>query len=309
MFRRVAAASVASFAAVVCTANAATVRVSSSAPPVSLSAFALTPADFDSGASVASNKTTSAGGLPTLVRVFKPGARLGGRRLAVVVSVVMLEPDAPSAAADFAQLGAAAHSAAGRAALAKAWGLAFVKGAAKGGGTNALSVKRTVVGAPIETGGSTIRFPLTVATNQGTLHMSLGFAQGDRIVTMVALMAPFDTTLTSSAQATAVAALQHHLQVGFTIANTTTPSIGGTVAQGQTLTAAAGSWIGSPSSLTYSWSRCDMNGGNCSSIDGASGPTYVVGGADAGFTLQVTVTATNSISSGQAVSVATALVA
>jgi len=309
MFRGTVVAIAVSFAAVACAAHAATVKAGAGAPPVSLSAFALGPADFDSGASVASTRMTTAGGLPALVRVFQPGARLRGSKLAIVVSVVMLEPDAPSAAADFASLGTTTHSAAGREALAKAWGLAFVKGMAKGAGKNTLTVKRTVVGSPVGAGSSAIRLPVTIVTNVGTVHMSLGFVQGDRVVTIALLIAPFGMSVSSAAGGAALTALQQHVQTGFTIANTAVPSIGGTAAQGQTLTAAAGSWAGSPSSLTYSWSRCDGTGGSCTAIAGASGPTYVVGAADSGFTLQVTVTAANSISTGQAVSTATAPVA
>jgi len=309
MFKGIVVAVVISFAAVAGSAGAATVRAGAAEPPVSLSAFALVPADFDSGASVASNRMTTAGGLPTLIRVFRPGAHLRGSTLDVAVSVVMLEPDAPSAAADFASLGVAAHSAAGREALAKAWGLAFVKGMASGAGKKAPTVKKTIVGAPVASGSSAIRLPVTVVTNIGTVHMSLGFVQGDRIVTIDLLIGPFGASVSSSAATSAVSALQHHVQAGFTIANAAAPSIAGTVAQGQTLTAAAGTWTGSPSALAYSWSRCDATGANCTSIAGASGSTYVVGSADAGFTLQVTVSAANSISTGQAASAATALVA
>jgi len=309
MSRGLAAAVVASFAVMACTANAATTVRAGGASAPSLSAFALAPADFDSGASVESNTTTSAGGLPTFVRVFRPGARLGGSTLSVVVSLVMLEQDAPSAAGDFAQVSTAAHSAAGRALLAKEFGLAFVKGASIAAGKNAPKVKKTTVGEPVEMGSAAFRLPLTVATNDGSLHMSLGFAQGDRIVTAVVLIAPVNKPVSSSAPTKAMAALQHHLQVGFTIANAAAPSIAGTVAQGQTLTAGAGSWAGSPSSLTYSWSRCDTSGANCTPVAGADGPSYVVASADAGFTLQVTVTAANSISTAQSVSAATAPVA
>jgi len=300
------AAVVASAAVVAGTANAAAmVRVGGSSGP-SLPAFALAPADFDSGASVERNITTSAGGLPAYVRVFRPGARLAGSRLSVVVSLVMLEQDAPSAAGDFAQVSSAAHSAAGRAALAKEFGLDFVKGLSMTAAKNALIVKKTLVGAPIEVGGSAFRLPLTMATNRGSLHMSIGFAQGDRIVSEVLLMAPADLPVSSSAQTRALAALQHHLQVGFTITNAAAPTITGTAAQGQTLTADPGVWAGSPSSLTYAWSRCDTSATNCSPIEGASGPSYLVAAADAGFTLRLTVSAANSISTAQSLSAATA---
>ena len=307
MFRGVVAAAAASLV-LVCSATAAVGAVGSARTTPSLSGFALSPADFDS-ASVASNTTTSVGGMPAFLRVFKPGARLAGGRLGIVVSLVMLEKDAPSAAADFAQVGVAANSSAGREELAKEFGLAFVKGASAGAGKKALSVKKTVVGTAVATGASAIRLPVTFVTNQGTLHMALGFVQGDRIVSAVVLIAPMGLHLSSPVQTRVLAALEHHLQVGFTIASTAAPSVGGTVAEGQTLTANGGSWAGSPSALAYSWSRCDASGGNCTSIAGASGATYVVSSADVGFTLQVTVTATNTLSTAQAASTATTVVA
>lgn len=61
--------------------------------------------------------------------------------------------------------------------------------------------------------------------------------------------------------------------------------------QGQTLTAATGSWSPAPDSYTYAWERCDAQGDNCTAIPGATGSTYTLTAADVGKTVVVLVTA------------------
>jgi hypothetical protein len=75
--------------------------------------------------------------------------------------------------------------------------------------------------------------------------------------------------------------------------NTAKPSIGGTLAVGQTLTADEGEWasIAPPLSFTYQWHRCAVGGSGCDEIPGATERTYVVQPADDGRSLVVTVTA------------------
>ncbi len=76
--------------------------------------------------------------------------------------------------------------------------------------------------------------------------------------------------------------------------NTALPSISGTTSDGQTLTAANGSWSGSaPITYAYRWRRCDGAGANCADIAGATAATYALGAADDGNELRVVVTATN----------------
>ena len=67
-----------------------------------------------------------------------------------------------------------------------------------------------------------------------------------------------------------------------------TPSISGTAARDQTLTADPGTWSPEPDSLTYQWSR----GGT--PIDGATDSTYLLGQDDIGTTVTVTVTGTRT---------------
>ena len=81
--------------------------------------------------------------------------------------------------------------------------------------------------------------------------------------------------------------------------NQTAPSISGTVAVGQALTAANGTWSNTPTGYTYQWQRCDAAGANCVAIAGATGGTYTLTSADSGSTIVVQVTASNANGTGQ----------
>jgi hypothetical protein len=91
--------------------------------------------------------------------------------------------------------------------------------------------------------------------------------------------------------------------------NTALPTVTGTPAAGQALTASAGSWSGAaPITFTYQWLRCDANATTCSPIPGETTSTRVVDTGDGGFRLRVQVTAKNSAGSASAQSAATAAV-
>jgi hypothetical protein len=86
--------------------------------------------------------------------------------------------------------------------------------------------------------------------------------------------------------------------------NTAVPTISGTVALGDALTAAPGTWNGSPATYAYQWLRTGV------AISGATASTYTLTSADAGTTVTVQVTATNFAgTSAPADSAGTALVA
>lgn len=92
-------------------------------------------------------------------------------------------------------------------------------------------------------------------------------------------------------------------------ANTVQPAISGTPSLGQTLTATAGTWTGSPT-FAYQWVRCPSSGGaadgsDCASIGGATTTAYVVSAGDVGSRLRVRVTAANADGSTVAASNAT----
>jgi hypothetical protein len=70
------------------------------------------------------------------------------------------------------------------------------------------------------------------------------------------------------------------------------PSIGGSAADGQLLSATAGSWQGTgPLTYSYQWQSC--HGTSCAPIAGATGAQYRASSADLAKKLRVTVTATN----------------
>jgi GH25 family lysozyme M1 (1,4-beta-N-acetylmuramidase) len=87
------------------------------------------------------------------------------------------------------------------------------------------------------------------------------------------------------------------------------PVVTGTTEVGQTLTASAGTWSGSPASFAFTWRRCDAAGANCTSIEAATTPTYTLTPGDIGTTLSLIVTATGKGGAGTATAPTTAAVA
>lgn len=86
-------------------------------------------------------------------------------------------------------------------------------------------------------------------------------------------------------------------------ANTVAPSITGTATVGSTLTAASGTWTGTPApALTRQWRRAGV------AIAGATGATYVLVSADLGSTITVTVSGINGTGFVSATSAATATI-
>ena len=95
--------------------------------------------------------------------------------------------------------------------------------------------------------------------------------------------------------------------------STAAPRISGTARQGDTLTAAAGSWASTtPVTYLYQWTRCDAGGNGCAPIAGHIGiglSTYTLTAADVGHRLFVQVKATNSVGSSWVNSALTTVVA
>jgi Phosphoesterase family/Concanavalin A-like lectin/glucanases superfamily len=91
--------------------------------------------------------------------------------------------------------------------------------------------------------------------------------------------------------------------------NTSLPTIAGIAQVGQTLTASQGAWSGTlPISFSYQWRRCDSSGASCVDIVPAAAQTYTLTAAEAGATVRVVVTASNSAGASSASSMQTAVV-
>jgi chitinase len=90
--------------------------------------------------------------------------------------------------------------------------------------------------------------------------------------------------------------------------NTALPPLNGTAQVGQMLTAAAGTWAGTPTGVTYAWERCDRVGGACAAIAGATGPTYQLASTDVGHTIRVVETDSNAFGPVAAYSLPSAVV-
>ena len=75
----------------------------------------------------------------------------------------------------------------------------------------------------------------------------------------------------------------------------TAPSIAGTLTTGRQLTADIGTYGGDlPIKTTFVWRRCDATGADCHTIPNAKKVVYFPTVADVGYTLRVSVTATNA---------------
>jgi hypothetical protein len=89
-------------------------------------------------------------------------------------------------------------------------------------------------------------------------------------------------------------------------ASTKPPKISGTATVGAVVSASTGTWSGDePITYSYQWQSCDVNGNSCTNIGGETAASYTIPKAEAGKTLRVQVTATNSRGNAKAISTET----
>ncbi len=115
-------------------------------------------------------------------------------------------------------------------------------------------------------------------------------------------------TATNPAGSESADSLETALVAGAPV-NTALPSVTGVATDGELLTAADGTWSGTPPSFARRWRRCDSGGADCEDIANASASTYRLTSEDVGKTIRVAVTATNAAGSADAESAPTAAVA
>jgi hypothetical protein len=90
--------------------------------------------------------------------------------------------------------------------------------------------------------------------------------------------------------------------------NTALPAIAGSATQGQSLSAAHGTWTGEPTSYAYQWQDCNAVGKNCVNVSSATSSSYELATGDVGDTVRVIVTASNAGGSTSATSARTTTV-
>ena len=139
----------------------------------------------------------------------------------------------------------------------------------------------------------------------GAIESTLALISGDVNDTARVIV-----TATNSAGSTSATSAPTSLIGALLPSNTSLPSVGGLLQDGQNLLASVGSWSGStPISYSYQWQQCNASGEACKNINEATGGTLRLISSLVGSTVRVIVTATNSGGSTQAASPATGLIA
>ena len=160
---------------------------------------------------------------------------------------------------------------------------------------------------------------LGVGNNSVGIVLHMGTKAGEiRVIFAVARVGSLDSLIVFAGLPKAQLGVSHakqlaqtsvkRIRAGLVPTGTAVPTISGTVAVGQTLTASTGTWLNSPVTYAYQWQRCDAAGANCAPIPSATTQTYMVTPSDAGFTLEVVVSATNVYGAGTATSAPTVVV-
>lgn len=276
-------------------ATAAPPQSPAEGPDLTLMAFA--PADLPGAKVDAQKYIPVASGT---VASYERDLVLSSGPIAYVSDEVDLYAKPAKAQSDAAALKRLLGSANGR----KAFGRAFANG------LNPLKTKSITVSRPasISAGELSYRFTITAVTNRGTLRVGFVVMRLHRAVGFIFVVARKGARLTPAALVSLARTQETHFRGGFTVATVTAPTIAGTPAQGQTLTADRGRWSGGPEQFAFQWKRCDAAGANCADIPGATNATYVVTPADSGLTLGVRAQATNPLSTLTAESALTAVV-
>jgi hypothetical protein len=287
-------------------AGAATAGISASPDP---SALVLVAGDVPNSI-VAFNGALPIAGTSAYASILVPNSSSAS---SVYESVVTLAADAATAGGTINGIAVYARTKAGRQVL----GNAFAKSATSIASSPSLrkrlhvrgsvKISKLVVGAPSTPSASVVVLPISATVSGVKLRLQVAYVQVDRAVNAVEILRTSGPAA-SSTLARLIAAAQTRMRLAFTVASTSAPSVAGTAAAGQTLTADYGAWTGGATSFAYSWERCAADGTGCAPISGASAASYTVTAADSGSTLRVAVTGSNSVSNATASSTQTAAI-
>jgi hypothetical protein len=180
----------------------------------------------------------------------------------------------------------------------------------EGLGSNAL-VSDVRVGRPRALGVGAGSFDLSVSARLlgSPIELHVAVFRVERVLGMVTAVGDLGRRIPVSAMRRLASIMAGRTIVELVPQNIALPSVSGTAAVGEPLTANPGRWTGNPASYAYRWQRCGGSGSPCAQISGATGRTYRVADADVGATLRVAVSAKGMVISDAATSPPTGVVA
>jgi hypothetical protein len=287
--------------------------VASAQSPGDPSAMTVQQSDFTS-ANLVGQGSQDSGGVTGYQRMFA-GARVGNESLAMVLSLVLVAPNAATARQAFTAIAAQTVTDTGKQ-LAKriAGRRGRVTVRLKVGATQSLQVGDQGVLTPIAVTATVRRLVRRRwVTKRTRFALDFAFVRQDVAIEIIAGLGAPGGGL-GQAMGTLAGDAATHMKTGLAPSGYVAPTItaGAAPAPGATLTGVASPWTGSSTgeSLTFAWQRCDANGLNCVAVPGAVGSAYTLTQADAGSTIRVEVTYTNIDRTGApSVSLPTAVVA
>jgi len=272
-----------------------------------LALIALAPADVPGGRVLHQGYFTDADLVAGYDREFKAGASIGhSRALSLEHELDVLE-DATEAHGSYASAKAIFGSPGGRALLTKSI-LDELKKDVKGKGSVKVTYGKI---RSLGVGNETFVQPVTITLLKVIrLSFVISITREDRLLSVLYVMGQPGGKVAIEDIARLQRVVAGRIVTALAPVNTALPTITGTAAESQTLTATDGTWTNTPTGLTRTWQKCDATGANCVAIPGATASTYTVTATDAGATLRFSVTATNAsgTSVAPAVSAQTAVV-
>jgi hypothetical protein len=273
------------------------VAAGASAVSPDVAAMNLQAADVPGAKVVKQHAVTQKGYIAAHFRSFVFSAPNKGPRLVGIESVTALAADPSTVSATVAADQKLVASANRRKAIAAS----IAKNAN-------VKPKAVTVGPPRSVAGYDQGFAVTIgiAVKGGHVYQTLVELRLDRV--FVQLIEGATHPIASGVTSKYAGAIAHHIATELSPVDVSVPTVTGTAQQGQTLTAAPGSWTATDATFAYQWQHCDSAGANCGDVAGATAQTYAVTPTDVGTTLHVVVKATNRFGSASAPSPPSAVV-
>jgi hypothetical protein len=193
--------------------------------------------------------------------------------------------------------------------------------------TSVVAAQPASTGSPVVSGTAAVG--KTLSTSNGTWNTSVshayewlrcsssgsgcvaisGAAAANYVLTQADVGHTLESRVTGTNIVGSAAAVSNPTPLVVDVPNATkAPHISGRARVGKKLTSTTGSWTNSPTGYRYQWLRCNVHGGDCSTIGHATHSTYRLTKRDARHRLRMRVTAVNAAGSQAATSRATARV-